>query len=140
MGKCYNSTVVDAPMDKVWSVLRNFHDMSWATGSIETCEPVGAISGSQVGAKRVLNGVFQETLVGIDDHARSITYQITNGPPPLTREEVSEYFGVVRLHPVTVGEGTFVEWSSTWIGNESAVGGFCDPIYRALLTALKQSM
>lgn len=25
---CYNSTVVPAPVDKVWAKLRNFHDLS----------------------------------------------------------------------------------------------------------------
>ena len=27
---CYNSCVVSAPVDRVWTALRDFHDMSWA--------------------------------------------------------------------------------------------------------------
>ena len=38
---CYNSIVVNAPVDKVWAAMRDFHDMSWASGVIEKVDPVG---------------------------------------------------------------------------------------------------
>ncbi|MBW2628025.1 MAG: SRPBCC family protein [Deltaproteobacteria bacterium] len=40
MGKCVHSAVINAPVDQVWQVLRNFHDLSW-TKAIESLEPVG---------------------------------------------------------------------------------------------------
>ncbi len=49
MGKCVNSAVVNAPVDEVWQVLRNFHDLSW-TQAIESLEPVGDARSDQVGA------------------------------------------------------------------------------------------
>ncbi len=58
MGQTYQSTVVNAPVEKVWERLRNFHEMSWASGVIEKCEPVGELQGNQIGAKRLLNGVL----------------------------------------------------------------------------------
>lgn len=40
MGKCVHSAVINAPVDEVWQLLRNFHDMSW-TAAAESVEPVG---------------------------------------------------------------------------------------------------
>jgi len=38
---CYNSIVIDAPAEKVWDVLRNFHELSWARNVITKVEIVG---------------------------------------------------------------------------------------------------
>ena len=37
---CYNSCVVNAPIDAVWGALRNFHDLSWASQVITSLEKV----------------------------------------------------------------------------------------------------
>ena len=31
---CYNSCIVEGPVDRVWALLRNFHDLTWATGVV----------------------------------------------------------------------------------------------------------
>ncbi len=58
---CYNSVTVNAPVDKVWEVLRNFHDMSWSPDVVTQLEAVGDAGGTEIGAKRNLNGAFHET-------------------------------------------------------------------------------
>lgn len=135
---CYNSCVVDAPVDEVWAVLRAFHDMAWAAPVINRLEKVGDAAGDQIGAKRVLNGAFHETLHGLDDVGRVMTYSIDDGPDAVSKNNVSGYVGLVRVLPVTLGDATFVEWSSSWQDGRSAVKEFCDPIYKALLDALTQ--
>jgi hypothetical protein len=51
---------------------------------------------------------------------------------------VSDYVGEVQLHPVTDSGQTLVVWTSTFeSGSDEAVGELCNPIYRALLAALK---
>lgn len=67
MPQCYQSIIVDAPIDKIWKTLKDFHDMSWASGVIHFCEPVGPKAGTEVGAKRVLNKTFHETLLECND-------------------------------------------------------------------------
>ena len=57
MRKTYQTTVVNAPVSEVWNTLRNFHDMSWATGFLTQCEAVGGKSTDQTGPQRGLNGV-----------------------------------------------------------------------------------
>ena len=140
MGKCYNSITISAPASKVWAALRNFHDMSWAEGVITSCVAVGDTPGNQVGAKRVLNDAFHETLRSIDDAERRLTYTIDDGPGPVSKEAVKNYVGEVRVAPITENDTSFVEWQSSYeSADESAVGEFCNPIYFGLLTALKKS-
>ena len=74
MGKCYNSVVVDAPIAKVWDTLKDFHQGAWGMGVIEMVEKVGFENGSTIGAKRVLNGMFHETLRGLDETSKMIKY------------------------------------------------------------------
>jgi hypothetical protein len=133
---CHNAAVVKAPKEEVWSVLRNFHDMSWASGVIETLDVVGDASADQIGAKRLLNGVFHETLLALDDIDHTFQYQITDGPGPISKDKVQRYIGQVRVFPVTTDDTTYVEWTSRWGANEGGVAEFCDPIYKALLQAL----
>jgi len=135
---CYNTCIVNAPVDQVWGALRNFHDMSWASGVIEDLKPVGNQASDQVGAKRILNGAFHETLRGLDDVTKEIHYTIDDGPDVLSKDKVSGYTGHVRLSPVTDSNKTFVEWTSSWGAAEGDVHGFCNPIYVALLGALSK--
>ena len=135
---CYNSCVVNALVDKAWTALRNFHDMSWAPQVVTSLEKVGDASGDQIGAKRLLNGVFHETLRGLDDTGREVRHSIDDGPDVVSKDKVSGYVGVVRVFSVTDGDATFVEWSTSWQDSQGGVKEFCDPIYKALLDSLQQ--
>jgi hypothetical protein len=64
---CCNSAVISAPADKVWSAIRNFHDLSWSENIVQNVDIVGDAGGLEVGAKRVLNDAFSETLLSLDD-------------------------------------------------------------------------
>jgi uncharacterized protein YndB with AHSA1/START domain len=141
MGKTYQSTVVDAPVEKVWGALRNFHGASWAPNVVTSLEVVGDVGGDEVGAKRILNGAFSETLLSLDDDGRVFTYSIDDGPPPVSSADVRNYVGRVEVREVTEGVGgTFVEWSSSWEMNDEDAAEFCHGIYVALLGDLKASM
>ena len=139
MGKTYQSIVINAPVDKVWSVLRNFHDLSWTSGVATSCTAVGDLKSDQLGARRVINNVFHETLVELSDCDRTLKYRIDDGPSPISKDEVKNYIGIVHAIPITDQDTTFVEWSSSWEQNENdaTVCEFCHGIYVALLGALK---
>jgi hypothetical protein len=139
MRKTYQTTVVNAPVDEVWALLRNFHDMSWATGVVERCEAVGDKPGDEIGAQRVLNGVFHETLQELNDTDRVARYSIDDGPAPVSQNDVKDYNGVIRAFPVTDIDATFVEWSSSWEAEDDKAEEFCHNIYVALLKALKST-
>ena len=138
MGKCYNSTVIDASINEVWNSIKNFHDLSWADKVITKVDKVGEISGTEVNAKRILNDVFHETLLSIDNEGFSFTYSIDDGPEPVSKDLVSNYVGKVTLYPITNTGKTFVEWVSTYKSvSDSDVAEFCNPIYAGLLSSLK---
>ncbi len=133
---CENSTVVAAPVEKVWAALRNFHDMGWAEGVITSLDKVGDLGADQVGAQRVLNAAFHETLKSLDDEGRKLTYSIDDGPDAISKDNVKGYVGCVRAFPVTDTGHTFVLWTSSWESGGEGAKELCDPVYHALLGAL----
>ena len=100
-------------------------------------EKVGEAGGSEVGAGRILNGVFHETLTAIDPGQYTLSYSIDDGPDVVSKDAVSNYIGTIRLLPVTIGGKTFIEWSSEFDSDTpEAVADFCNPIYAALLDSM----
>lgn len=128
---CYNSIVIDAPVEQVWDAFADFHDMSKFSNVITSLEVVGETPGDQPGAKRILNGVFHETLLTVDPDGRKVTYSIDDGPDAISKDNVSGYVGEVKLS--TADGGTLVEWSSSWESGGEGAAEFCNPIYQALL-------
>ncbi|WP_138441024.1 SRPBCC family protein [Marinobacter alexandrii] len=138
MGTCYNKIEINSSADKVWNTVSNFHDMSWAPDVIASLSKVGEKGGHEVGAKRVLNEAIHETLIEIDPQRRTFSYSIDDGPGPVSKDAVSNYKGVVKV--TESDNGCLVEWSSTFESeNDNEVSEFCDPIYMALLNALKKA-
>lgn len=107
------STIIDAPVEEVWRVVRDFngHDR-WhpavATSEIEGGEPVDAV-GAVRRFRLADGGELREQLLSLSDRERSFSYCILEAPIPLMG-----YVAHVRLKPVTDGERTFWEWRSTF--------------------------
>ena len=140
MPHCYQSIVVNASIDKVWDTIKNFHDMSWAASVIEKCAAVGEKSGTEAGAKRILNDAFHETLLECNDQELRVRYSIDDSPSPVSSAEVSHYIGDLHLIPVTLNNTTFVEWGSNWESVSEDAAEFCHQIYVALLRELAQQL
>lgn len=94
MGRCYNSAVINAPCEKVWNTIQNFHDLSWAPGVITKAVAVGEIKGDQPGARRILNEAFHETLRSLDDREHTLSYSIDDGPGPVSKNAMRNYIGI----------------------------------------------
>jgi len=141
MPTTYQSTVVTASLEDVWDRVSDFHDLSWASVVITKCEKIGDIDGREVGAKRVLNDAFHETVTRVIPGEHIIEYSIDDGPSPVSPADVLNYLGVISLKPVTMGDGpaTFVEWSSSWESDSEEAVDFCRGIYVALLNELRSS-
>jgi NADPH:quinone reductase len=107
------STVIDAPIERVWAVIRDFnsHDQ-WheavAVSRIERNE-----SSDQVGCVRSFSladgNRIREQLLTLDDRAYKSTYCIVEATVPLQR-----YVATVKLKPVTDGQRTFWHWESSF--------------------------
>ena len=136
MPSTYQSIVIEAPINAVWAKISDFHDLSFAPQVISDCQKVGDKGGTEVGAQRLLNGVFTETLTHHDESSHAISYSIEDGPSPVSPDEVKSYIGAVRLRPITETGNTFVEWSSRWESDSDDAVAFCSEIYTTLLRAL----
>jgi len=131
---CFNSAVIAASADKVFETLKNFHDLSWSKNVITKLDVIGDKNGHEIGAKRVLNDAFHETLQSVDLENKSFTYSIDDGPGPISKDSVDGYLGEVKVIPITENDTSLAVWTSKW--NSSRVGGvaeFCNPIYHAIL-------
>lgn len=140
MGGCLNTITIDAPVQQVWARIADFHDLSW-TGLGESLERLGSTPGDQVGARRLIEGEFEETLLARDEATRTIEYRLDRGPGPLAPPALRGYVGRLRLTPITATGGTFVEWSTRFeVGDEAGVAAMCDPFYRSALQGLRAAL
>jgi hypothetical protein len=118
-----SSTILAAPTDRAWSVLRDFngHDR-WhpivAESAIERGEPA-----DRVGCVRRFTlrdgGQLREQLLALSDLEQSFTYCLLDTPVPLFN-----YVAQVRLLPVTDGDRTFWSWRARFTtrpGEEAAM-------------------
>jgi NADPH2:quinone reductase len=135
------STVIDAPIDAIWRLLRDFNSHeSWhpaiATSRIEASEPADS-----VGAVRVFQlsdgSTLREQLIALSDRERQLTYCLLEAPLPLM-----EYVATLRLRQVTEGDRTFVTWESRFRPPEERADELSRlvaiDIYEAGFRALKQ--
>jgi len=111
--KVVRSTVIDAPIERVWAVLRDFnsHDQ-WHT-VVEQSRIEGSDRSDQVGCVRSFTlkdgHRIREQLLTLDDREHKSTYCIVDATVPLQR-----YVATVTLKPVTDGNRTFWHWESTF--------------------------
>ena len=107
------SAVIDAPIDRVWAVLRDFNSHSaWhpAVGEsrIERDEPA-----DQVGCVRNFflrdGNHIREQLLALSDRDYISTYRIVDATLPMRN-----YVATVQLKKVTDGNRTFWHWESTF--------------------------
>ncbi len=139
MPETNQSIDIYAPISDVWAKLNDFHDFSWAPNVITSVDKVGDIDGGQVGAQRVLNNAFHETLVEIDNNNYSLKYSIDDGPSPVSKNDVSNYFGSINLSTSGERGQTHVSWISSWESDSEDAVEFCHGIYVALLNELAAS-
>ena len=138
---CYNSTVLNVPVKKAWTAIQDFHNLEWAKGVIETIDIVGKKKGTEVGAQRVINSAFHETLTEINPETFNFKYTITDGPGAVAKDTVKNYIGEVQLFPITDTNQTYFLWKSTFDSpDDKAVLELCDPIYQSLLKVAKDTI
>ncbi|MEO1200604.1 MAG: SRPBCC family protein [Pseudomonadota bacterium] len=111
MVKVVKSTVVDAPVEAVWDVLRDFngHD-EWHPAVAESAIERGLPS-DKVGCVRKFKladgSELRERLLTLSDIDMAFSYCLEDTPIPLLN-----YVAHVRLAPVTDGDMTFWHWES----------------------------
>jgi hypothetical protein len=141
MATLTESTLVDAPAEAVWALIRDFNGLSvWATSMppsiIEDGKPA-----DQVGCVRRLeaNGTLlaRERLLALDDVSLTQTYSILE-----SALGVHDYRGTLHVTPVTDEDRSVVEWSGTFSADageaDKTTAVLRDQIYRPGLASLKK--
>ena len=111
MARVYISSVIPAPVEKVWHRIRDFNALpKWhpriRESRVENAEPsdkVGCIRNFQLQS----GDTIREQLLGLSDYDMFCTYSILESPMPLTN-----YIATIRLTKVSDGDLTFAEWSA----------------------------
>ena len=137
------STVLDAPAEAVWEVIRDFngHDQ-WHPAVAESHIERGYPS-DMVGCVRNFRleggANLREQLLTLSDLEQTFSYCLLDTPVPLFN-----YVAHVRLFPVTDGDRTYWEWESRFdtpagrAGELSELVG--DGIYAAGFEAIRTHM
>jgi NADPH:quinone reductase-like Zn-dependent oxidoreductase/uncharacterized protein YndB with AHSA1/START domain len=111
--KVVRSTVIDAPIERVWAVLRDFNSHDQWHAVVDHSRIEGQDRSDQVGCVRSFTlkdgNRIREQLLTLDDREHKSTYCIVDATVPLQR-----YVATVTLKPVTDGRRTFWHWESTF--------------------------
>ena len=111
MVRIVRSTIIEAPIEAVWEVLRDFngHDQ-WHPAVADSAIERGQ-SSDRVGCVRrfhLADGAeLREQLLALSDADMTFSYCLLDTPIPLLN-----YVAHVRLIPVTDGDMTFWHWTS----------------------------
>jgi NADPH2:quinone reductase len=128
------SAIVDAPVDVVWSLIRDFNS-HWAWHpAVGPSRIEGGLPADQVGCVRnfaLKDGHrIREQLIALSDHEHVSTYCILDATLPMRR-----YVATVRLARVTDGERTFWHWRSSFDVPRGREREFADMVGRGVYEA-----
>ena len=141
MARVYVSSVIGAPVGRVWDRVRDFNGLPRWHPRIRDSRIEDALPSDQVGCVRnfhLQNGdAIREKLLGLSDYDMFCTYAILESPMPLT-----DYVATLRLTPVTEGDRTFAEWTAEFScapeDEDDLVAGIGGNVFQAGFSALKR--
>ena len=109
MPRVVKSTIMDAPTDRVWALLRDFNGHDRWHPAVTTSAIERAQSADRIGCVRRFRladgSELREQLLALSDLEQSFSYCLLDTPIPLFN-----YVAHVRLLPVTDGDRTFWHW------------------------------
>jgi uncharacterized protein YndB with AHSA1/START domain len=113
MARAYASTILKAPVETVWSLIRDFNALPKWAPAIARSKIEDGLDSDVVGCVRnfyTKDGQhIRERLLALDDAKYTFTYNFEKPAFP-----VRNYIATVRLYPVTHTDQTFAEWESTF--------------------------
>lgn len=143
MPKVFVSTVINAPIERVWSVASDFNGLpAWMPGMKDSVIEPGKTE-KQIGAVRKLTmpgtkDILRERLEALSPEDYLISYSVLEGPLPVKNIRTS-----MRLRPITDTYGTLGEWSTefdTEKGGEEEGQQFMTRVFNAGFRSLKRHL
>jgi hypothetical protein len=112
MTKVFVSAVVDAPIERVWSKVRDFNGLPQWHPRFSRSHIEDGLPSDRIGCVRNFDiagggGTIRERLLTLSDLDHTFTYCILTSPLP-----VESYVATLKLFPVTVGNKTLGVWTA----------------------------
>lgn len=134
MARAFASTIVDAPVEAVWAVARDFNGLpDWNPGVIDS-EIEDGLDSDVVGCVRsfhLADGTHvRERLLSLDDSRYTFSYNFETPAFP-----IENYFAELEMIPVTKTDQTFVQWWATFHERPEDAGKFVEIVSRDVFAA-----
>ncbi len=141
MARAYASIVLDAPVEKVWGVVRDFNGLPRWAPAVVASEIEDGRAADAVGCVRSFHtrdgAHVRERLLMLDDARYRLSYNFEKPAFP-----VANYVATLRLFPVTRSGQTFAEWEATFDEGPGDAGRFVriisDEVFATNLANLAQ--
>jgi NADPH:quinone reductase len=141
MPKVLVSTVINAPIERVWRTASDFNGLpAWMPGmkdsTIEDNKPPNVVGAVRRLGMAGTKDILRERLELLDADNYRITYSVLEGPLPVKKIVTS-----MHLRPITDSYGTLGEWSTqfeTEPGKEAEGEVFMTRVFGAGFRALKK--
>jgi len=135
------ATVINAPAEKVWKIVRDFNGLPNWTPFVASSQIEGGKPSDRVGCIRDFllkdGGRIREQLLSLSDRDMSCTYSILESPMG-----VSNYEATLSLQPITDGNMTFARWTAKFDAAEEReaelVRFIGNDVFQAAFNTLKQ--
>lgn len=143
MPKVVKSTVVEAPVEAVWELLRDFNGHDQWHPAVADSQIERGLPSDKLGCVRRFHladgSELRELLLTLSDADMAFSYCLLDTPVPLLN-----YVAHVRLAPITDGDWTFWHWESrfdTPPGREHELQDMvADNIYQSGFDAIRSHM
>lgn len=127
MARAFASTIIDAPVEAVWDVVRDFNGLpNWNPGILKS-EIEDGLDADIVGCVRsfsLIDGTHvRERLLSLDDSRYSFSYNFETPAFP-----VENYIAGMELIPETKSDRTFIQWWATFDESSAHKGRYVDII------------
>lgn len=113
MANAYASTIVDAPIESVWNVVRDFNGLPDWIPIVTDSEIEDGCESDSIGCVRSFHlddgSHVRERLLALDDHNHSLTYNFETPAFP-----VEDYLAKISLLPVSSHNQTFIQWQASF--------------------------
>ncbi len=134
------SSVIDAPIEKVWAKIRDFNGLpGWHPRMVESRIEEGK-SATDIGCVRnfklVSGATVREELLEFSDADHLVSYSIIETPQP-----ISNHKATLSLRRITDGNRTYGEWTATFDAPadqaEALAKGMGENVFQGGFNALK---
>jgi hypothetical protein len=143
MVRIYVSDVINAPIARVWALIRDFNGMpNWhpfiADSHIEDGKPSDAV-GCVRNFHLANGGHLREQLLSLSDPDHSCVYKILESPLP-----VVGYVAGYQLREITEGDRTFIDWWAEFEVSKADEAGVVDQVrngtFRRAFQAIQEKL